>query len=44
MIIKSTHRRMDGTSLPILCGMVILTVVTCIIAIVYRVVNTFKSG
>ena len=44
MIIKSMHRRMASMSLPLLCGMVILTVVTCIIAVVYKIVNTFKSG
>ncbi len=44
MIIKSMHRRMDSMSIPLLCGMVILTMVTCIIAVVYKVVNLFKSG
>ena len=44
MIMKSVHKRIGNTSLPLLCGMVIVMVVTCIIVGVYRVVCTFKSG
>lgn len=44
MIMDSVHRRMGNTSLPVLCGMVIVIIVTCIIAGIHKVVHTFKSG
>ena len=44
MIMKSVHKRMDNTSLPMLCGMVVVIVAACIVVSVYKVVAIFKSG
>ena len=44
MIMKGVHKRMDNTSLPMLCGILILMIVVCIIAGIHRVVYIFKSG
>ena len=43
MIMRSIHKRMSNNSLLVLCGIVIVTIVACIILGVHKVVYAFNS-
>ncbi len=44
MIMRSVHKRMGNTSIPMLCGITVVMIVVCIIASIHKVVYTVKTG